>query len=68
MIYGPDKVGIAIKNSTAVPGQYVAVPGIGVKNISLMMEQMAGKAEVSMTEEEYKIVLYFPLQSGYGIT
>ena len=62
LIYEPYRVGIAIQNSMAVPGQYVEGTGIGVKNVSLMMEQMGGSAEVDLAEGNYRIVLYFPLQ------
>ena len=61
MIHEPHRVGIAIKNSMAAPGQYVEGTGIGIKNVSLMMEQMGGTAKVDMTEGDYQIVLYFPL-------
>ena len=63
MVYEPHRVGIAIKNSMALSGQYVDGTGIGLKNISLMMEQMGGTAEMDMTEGNYQIILYFPLQS-----
>lgn len=66
VIYEPYRVGIAIQNSMAEPGQYVEGTGIGIKNISLMMEQMGGAAEVDMEEGHYRIVLYFPLQSENG--
>ena len=66
VIYEPYRVGIAIQNSMAEPGQYVEGTGIGIKNISLMMEQMGGAAEVDMKEGHYRIVLYFPLQSENG--
>lgn len=62
LIYEPYRVGIAIQNSMAAPGQYVEGTGIGVKNVSLMMEQMGGSAEVDLAEGNYRIVLYFPLQ------
>jgi len=66
VIYEPYRVGIAIQNSMAEPGQYVEGTGIGIKNVSLMMEQMGGTAEVDMKEGHYRIVLYFPLQSENG--
>lgn len=67
MIYEPDRVGIAIQNSIAASGQYVEGTGIGMKNVSLMMEQMGGSAQVDIEEENYRIVLYFPLQSEKGV-
>lgn len=60
VIYEPHRAGIAIKNGMAAPGQYVEGTGIGIKNVSLMMEQMGGTAEVDISEEDYQIVLYFP--------
>ena len=66
LIYEPYRAGIAIQNSMAAPGQYVEGTGIGIKNISLMMEQMGGTAEVDLQERHYRIVLYFPLQSENG--
>ena len=62
MIYEPHRVGIGIRNHMAMPDQYVEGTGIGIKNVCFMMEQMGGTAEVSTTEEEYQIILYFPLQ------
>lgn len=61
MIYEPDRVGIAIENGIAMPCQYVEGTGIGMKNVSLMMELMGGTAKIRMTEDDYRIVLYFPL-------
>lgn len=62
IVYEPHRVGIAIKNSMAAPGQYVEGTGIGIKNVSLMMEQMGGTVKVDMKDGDYQIVLYFPLQ------
>lgn len=61
ILYERRRTGIFIKNSIAKPGQYVEGTGIGVKNISLMMEQMGGAVQVEMTQEDYCIALYFPL-------
>lgn len=58
MVYEPGMAGIAVKNSMAA-GRYVEGTGIGVKNISFMMEQMEGFAKIAMTERDYQIVLYF---------
>lgn len=60
IIYEQERVGIAVKNGMATPNKYVEGTGIGVKNISLMMEQMGGTAEVEMTEKDYRIAVYFP--------
>lgn len=62
MIYEPDRAGIAVENGIAMPCRYVDGTGIGMKNISFMMELMGGSAEVCMAEDNYRIVLYFPLQ------
>lgn len=62
IIYEPGRAGIAVKNSMAASGRYVEGTGIGVKNVSLMMEQMGGTAQAGMSGEDYCIVLYFPLQ------
>lgn len=61
MVYEPGRAGIAVQNRMAMPGRYVEGTGIGVQNISRMMEQMGGSVHVGMTEEDYQIVLYFPL-------
>ena len=62
--YEEDRVGLFFENAIAVPEQYVEGTGIGVRNISLMMEQMGGKAEVVITEKIYRIGLYFPLRGN----
>lgn len=61
MDYGQDRVGIAISNRMAMPGRYVEGTGIGVKNVSSMMEQMGGVAEEGMLGDWYRITLYFPV-------
>ncbi len=64
IIYEQERVGIAVKNGMAARGKYVEGTGIGVKNISSMMKQMGGTVQVHITEEDYKIVLYFPLHTA----
>lgn len=59
--YEKDRAGIVIQNSAAVPKQYGQGTGIGVKNISFMMEQMGGMAQEKIMGEKYQIVLYFPV-------
>lgn len=61
ILYEPGRVGISIQNRAAVPGHGVEGSGIGVKNICSMMEQMGGTAQAGMTDQDYRIVLYFPL-------
>ena len=64
MIYEQERVGIAVKNGMAARGKYVEGTGIGVKNISSMMKQMDGTVQIHITEEDYQIVLYFPLHTA----
>lgn len=61
LIYNPDQIGISIQNGTAAPDQFVEGTGLGVKNISFMMQQMSGNAAIHKTLDTYQIVLYFPL-------
>ena len=61
MIYEPDRAGIVIQNSMAQAGPYEGGTGIGVSNICLMMEQMGGQAQADMTEQVYRMILYFPV-------
>lgn len=61
MIYEPDRAGIVIQNSLAQAGPYEGGTGIGVSNICLMMEQMGGQAQADMTEQVYRMILYFPV-------
>lgn len=41
---GADQVEVLIANGRAMPDSYVAGTGIGVKNVSMMMEKMGGSA------------------------
>lgn len=59
--YEKERAGIVIQNSAAEPRQYGQGTGIGVKNISFMMEQMGGMARQEIVGENYQIVLYFPV-------
>ncbi len=61
MIYAPCQVGIFIKNAIASDSKYIKGTGLGVKNITLMMAQMNGKAEVRMSNKKYCMILYFPV-------
>lgn len=64
IFYGTGKVGIEIKNGIASPGKYVKGSGIGLKNVSLMMGQMGGKAAACMEGETFLVRLYFPVCDG----
>lgn len=59
--YEADRAGVLIANGRAMPDSYVAGTGIGVKNVSLMMEKMGGSAEVGILEDTYWIELRFPI-------
>ena len=61
-IYDIEKAGISIKNRITVPNQYVQGTGIGIENIRLMMGNMKGSVEVNMSEKEYCIILWFPVE------
>lgn len=63
IIYEHDQIGICIQNGIAVPDPYVEGTGLGVKNISFMMQQLSGKAVTCKTDNIYQITLYFPLCS-----
>lgn len=61
LTYGADRAGVLIANGRAMPDSYIAGTGIGVKNVSLMMEKMGGSAEVGILEDTYWIELRFPI-------
>lgn len=56
-----DYIKMSFTNGIAVPNQYVEGTGIGVKNISMMMNQMQGFARTEISEEQYCIALFFPV-------
>lgn len=56
-----DYIEMSFTNGIAVPNQYVEGTGIGVKNISMMMNQMQGFARTEISEEQYCIALFFPV-------
>lgn len=58
---GADQVEVLIANGRAMPDSYVAGTGIGVKNVSMMMEKMGGSARVGILEDTYWIELRFPI-------
>ena len=58
---GADQVEVLIANGRAMPDSYVAGTGIGVKNVSMMMEKMGGSARVGILEDTYWIELWFPI-------
>lgn len=59
--YAPDYIGLDFQNEVIKPNPYVKGTGIGLKNIELMMKQMHGYTEVTITEDTYRIVLNFPV-------
>ena len=59
--YAPDYIGLDFQNEVIKPNPYVKGTGIGLKNIELMMKQMHGYMEVTITEDTYRIVLNFPV-------
>ena len=59
--YEPGKVGVWIQNGVGDTGGPVEGTGIGVKNISMMMEQMSGSAKVRQKDGNYSIALWFPI-------
>lgn len=61
IIYEQYSVEILIANSVATTNEYVAGTGIGVKNVSLMMEKMGGMAKTGIQEGMYWIELHFPV-------
>ncbi|MCD8016066.1 MAG: HAMP domain-containing histidine kinase [Lachnospiraceae bacterium] len=56
-----DYIELSFTNGIAVPNQYVEGTGIGVKNISMMMNQMHGFVRTEISEEQYCIALFFPV-------
>lgn len=60
ILYEESHIGILIGNTTDQPEQPVHKTGIGLQNISVMMEHMHGYVEVSEKEKDYCIILYFP--------
>lgn len=60
ILYEESHIGILIGNTTDQPEQPVHKTGIGLQNISVMMEYMHGYVEVSEKEKDYCIILYFP--------
>ncbi|MDO4340388.1 MAG: HAMP domain-containing sensor histidine kinase [Eubacteriales bacterium] len=61
IIYRKYSVEISIGNGAAKTNEYVAGTGIGLKNITLMMEKMGGMAKAGIHEGMYWIGLYFPV-------
>lgn len=59
--YALDYIGLDFQNEVIKPNPYVKGTGIGLKNIELMMKQMHGYMEVTITEDTYRIVLNFPV-------
>ena len=61
--YTDSGICITLKNRISIPNQFVHGTGIGTKNITSMMEQMHGSCNISITETDYAISLFFP---SYG--
>lgn len=60
ILYETDRTGIAIQNHRLSGRVHERGTGIGVRNITRMMEQMGGTVQVEQTEDTYQITLYFP--------
>lgn len=60
ILYEEKYVGILIRNTVAQTEQTAHKTGIGLQNISAMMEHMQGYMEASEKDKEYCIILYFP--------
>lgn len=65
LCYGNEEVGISIQNSITRFDSEHQKTGIGLQNISIMMEQMDGRMEVNADDLTYCIVLYFPEKKAY---
>lgn len=65
LCYGTEEVGISIQNSITRFDSEHQKTGIGLQNISIMMEQMDGRMEVNADDLTYCIVLYFPEKKEY---
>ena len=65
LCYGNEEVGISIQNSITRFDSEHQKTGIGLQNISIMMEQMDGRMEVNADDLTYCIVLYFPEKKEY---
>lgn len=53
--------GFTLTNACAKSNQYVKGTGIGIKNISAMMEQMGGQCLIRPSSDTYSITLLFPV-------
>lgn len=62
LLYTPGQVGVCVKNGIAVTDSCVSGTGLGVKNISAMMEKMKGRAEVKTGGNIYEMILWFPAE------
>lgn len=61
IVYCEDTVGIIVKNKSISERKEGQGTGIGISNISMMMEQMGGTAEVEQGKNTYALTLYFPV-------
>ena len=60
ILYEENYTGILIRNTVAQTEQTAHKTGIGLQNISVMMEHMQGYLEASEKDKEYCVILYFP--------
>lgn len=59
LFYSGERAGIRIRNKILASGREGKGSGIGVQNITLMIEQMGGSAEADMEDGHYTMILYF---------
>lgn len=60
ILYEEKYVGILIRNTVAQTEQTAHKTGIGLQNISVMMEHMQGYLEASEKDRKYCMILHFP--------
>lgn len=58
-IYSQTEIGVRIRNGIRMREKNIQGTRIGVNNITKMMQQMNGRCEVTMDEENYQITLWF---------
>ena len=60
ILYEENYTGILIRNTVAQTEQTAHKTGIGLQNISVMMEHMQGYLEVLQKDRKYCMILHFP--------
>ena len=60
ILYEENYTGILIRNTVAQTEQTAHKTGIGLQNISVMMEHMQGYLEVLQKDRKYGMILHFP--------